>query len=209
MVFRAFFITTALALVLAPNAFASGTAPGLLMPGVTYTKRVQFTPHGPVVLNVITAPKPGGLYSLQPVLSNDAIVGREKVTAMETRLGAGATVAGVNGDLFDPATGIRAASSFGTACSSIRRSRGRTSLGIAGDGTLRPERVGMLGYWQGTGQRLRIGLNDPASANGFSLFTPAYGPVTAARAVRRGGGRGAALPERHRRRGRSPASSRT
>src|SRR6187200_2315421 len=98
---RAFFIMTALALALAPSAFAQGTTPSLLMPGVTYTKRIQFTPRGPVVLNVITAPRPGGLYSLQPVLSNEAIVGRETLTGMETRLGAGATVAGLNGDLFD------------------------------------------------------------------------------------------------------------
>src|SRR6476646_5290481 len=84
--FRGFFITTALALVLAQSALASGTAPGLLMPGVTYAKRVQFTPHGPVVLNVITAPKPGGLYSLAPALSNDSLVGREKLTDMEKRL---------------------------------------------------------------------------------------------------------------------------
>ena len=179
MVFRAFFITTALALVLAPDALASGTAPGLLMPGVTYTKRVEFTPHGPVVLNVITAPKPGGLYSLQPVLSNDAIVGRETLTAMETRLGAGATVAGVNGDLFDLGDGHPSGIVMRKGVLEHPPFSGRTSLGIAADGTLRPERVGMLGFWQGTGQRLRIGLNDPASANGFSLFTPAYGPVTA------------------------------
>ncbi len=179
VVFRAFFITTALALVLVPSAPATGTAPGLLMPGVTYTKRVEFTPHGPVVLNVITAPKPGGLYSLQPVLSNDAIVGRETLTAMETRLGAGATVAGVNGDLFDLGDGHPSGIVMRKGVLEHPPFSGRTSLGIAGDGTLRPQRVGVLGFWRGTGQRLRIGLNDPASANGFSLFTPAYGPVTA------------------------------
>ena len=66
----------------APQALAQSRRAGLLMPGVTYSKRVQFTPHGPVVLNVVTAPKPGGLYSLRPVLSNESIVGREKVTTM-------------------------------------------------------------------------------------------------------------------------------
>ena len=75
------------------------------MPGVTYTKSVEFTPHGPVVLNVITAPKPGGLYSLQPVLSNEAILGREKVTEMQKRLSPAATVAGINGDLFNSVDG--------------------------------------------------------------------------------------------------------
>jgi flagellar hook assembly protein FlgD len=175
---RAFFITAALALALAPSAFAQGTTPSLLMPGVTYTKRVQFTPRGPVVLNVITAPRPGGLYSLQPVLSNEAIVGRETLTAMETRLGAGATVAGVNGDLFDLGDGHPSGVVMRNGVLEHPPFSGRTSLGIAADGMLRPERIGMLGFWQGTGQRLRIGLNDPPSANGFSLFTPAYGPLT-------------------------------
>ena len=43
-----------------------------LMPGVTYDKQVQFTPHGPIGLTVITAPPPGaagGLYRLGPVLA--------------------------------------------------------------------------------------------------------------------------------------------
>src|SRR6188508_3834042 len=161
VVFRAFFITTALALVLAPNAFASGTAPGLLMPGVTYSKRVQFTPHGPVVLNVITAPKPGGLYSLQPVLSNESIVGREKVTSMQRRLSATATVAGVNGDLFNWNDGHPSGVLIRNGVLEHPPAADRTSVGIASDGTLHPDRVSLLGYWQGAGPRLRIGLNDP------------------------------------------------
>src|SRR4029078_10661574 len=100
VIFRALFITAALALAFAPDGFAQGTAPTLLMPAVTYAKRVQFTPRGPVVLNVITAPKPGGLYSLQPVLSNAALIAREKVTDIEKRLGTTSTTAGVNADLF-------------------------------------------------------------------------------------------------------------
>ena len=67
---RNLWIFLLLALFCVPNALAQDNAPTLLMPGVTYTKRVQFTPHGPVVLNVVTAPKPGGLYSLAPVLTN-------------------------------------------------------------------------------------------------------------------------------------------
>ena len=48
----------------------------------------------------MTAPKPGGLYALRPVLSNDTMLGRETVTSMQRRVSASATVAGVNGDLF-------------------------------------------------------------------------------------------------------------
>ena len=36
----------------------------------------------------------------------------------------------------------------------------------------------MLGFWRGTGQRLRVGLNDPPNENGYALFTRAYGATT-------------------------------
>ena len=48
----------------------------------------------------MTAPKPGGLYGLHPVLSNNTVVNRESVTAMQKRLSTAATVGGVNADLF-------------------------------------------------------------------------------------------------------------
>src|SRR4029077_15137990 len=73
--------------------------PVALIPGLTYEKQVQFTLHGPVGINVLIAPKPGGLWSLQPVLSNELIPGTEKLTAIEQRLAGSATTAGVNGDL--------------------------------------------------------------------------------------------------------------
>src|SRR5436309_1327221 len=58
-----------------------------LMPGVTYERTVQFTPHGAVVLHVLTAPRPGeekALYQLAPVLARGTVVGgRERVTQIE------------------------------------------------------------------------------------------------------------------------------
>jgi exopolysaccharide biosynthesis protein len=179
-VLRKLSIPLLLALFFAPHALAQGTAPALLMPAVTYAKRVQFTPHGPVVLNVITAPQPGGLYSLQPVLSNESIVGREKVTEMEKRMSASATVAGVNGDLFNWNDGHPSGVLIRNGVLEHPPLADRTSVGIASDGTLHPDRVSMLGYWRGTGQRLRIGLNDPPTENGYSLFTHAYGATTPA-----------------------------
>ena len=133
------------------------------MPGVTYTKRVQFTPHGPVVLNVITAPKPGGLYSLAPVLSNETIVGREKLTEMQKRLGATATTVGVNGDLLQrqrrpperrPRPQRRARASAGAGPHERRHRRRRHAA--------RRTASTMLGFWRGTGQRLRVGAERPA-----------------------------------------------
>ena len=70
------------------------------MPGVSYERQVQFTPSGPVVFHVIRAPRPGGLYALRPLLSNDTLLGRETVTSMQRRAMSSANVAGVNGDLF-------------------------------------------------------------------------------------------------------------
>ena len=59
------------------------------MPGVSYERAVQFTPHGPVALHVVRGPRPTGLYSLRPVLSNELIPGTERVTTMQKRLSAG------------------------------------------------------------------------------------------------------------------------
>jgi hypothetical protein len=51
-----------------------------------------------MVVNVLTVPRPGGLWSLKRTLSNEAIVGAERLTSIEKRLSAAAG-AGVNGDL--------------------------------------------------------------------------------------------------------------
>ena len=77
------------------------------MPNVSFQRTVQFTAHGPVVLNVLTAPRPGGLYRLKPLLSNGAIQGTERVTSMQKDISGAATVAGVNGDLFNFNDGTR------------------------------------------------------------------------------------------------------
>src|SRR2546427_9766168 len=84
-----------LALVPAPLAAAR---PVQIMPGVTYDHRVL---KGPVHAYVVTAPKPGGLYSLTPLLSNDTITGRETVSSMERRVSGQMTTIGVNGDFFN------------------------------------------------------------------------------------------------------------
>ena len=53
---RRVLIGALLAGIFAAPAPAAST---VLMPGVTYQKRIEFTAHGPVVLHVLTAPKPG------------------------------------------------------------------------------------------------------------------------------------------------------
>ncbi len=165
-------------LVPAAAAHAQGSDRSLLMPGVTYTRQVEFTPHGPVVLHVINAPKPGGLYSLLPVLSNNAIVGRERVTDMEKRVSATATVAGVNGDLFNSNDGHPSGVLIQNGVLEHQPLPGRSSIGIAGDGSLHVDRIEFKGFWDGTGQRHAVTLNELESANGVSVFTPAWGPRT-------------------------------
>jgi len=93
-----------LAAAFAVPADAQITAQSLLMPGVNYQRQIEFTSRGPVVLDVVTAPKPdGSLYTLTPALSNGSIVGTEKLTDVEKDASTAATVVGVNGDFFAPA----------------------------------------------------------------------------------------------------------
>lgn len=157
---------------------SAGAKPVVLMPGVTYEKQVQFTLHGPVVVHVLTAPRPGGLYSLQPVLSNETIPGTEKLTAIERRLGPGATTAGVSADTF---------AADGRPLGVLIRGGGlehkpdstRSSIGFDAAGLLHVDRVKLLGTVRGSGQgRNLTQINEPAPANGIALFTPAWGPAT-------------------------------
>ena len=151
-----------------------------LMPGVTYTRALVFTPHGPVGLHVIAAPRPGGIYALKPVLSNGAIVGRERVTDMEKDVSAGATVAGINGDYptaWDGPTGVLIENGGLESLPFPTRS----SIAIGANGTLDVRRVAYSGFWQGLGQRRPLnGLNQPATVGGTTIFTPAWGSQTPA-----------------------------
>ena len=167
------------AFVVAPPAGAQST---LLMPGVTYQREVEFTPHGPVVVHVVRAPRPTGLYALKPVLSNETIVGRERVTQMQRRLATSATMAGVNGDLFHWGIGHPSGMLMMNGILAAPPNPDRSSTGIGPDGTLRVERVRLNGTWQGAGQRRPIILNKTPGPNGVALFTPAYGATTPAAA---------------------------
>jgi Phosphodiester glycosidase/FlgD Ig-like domain len=185
-VFRRLLILLALAAVAAVPAGAAPkrvqvTAQQLLLPGVTYERQVEFTPHGPVVLDIVTAPRPdGSLYALQPVLSNNAVVATEKLTDMETELKTGATTVGLNGDFFaaDPGkpTGILIRNGQLDSAPALSR----TSLGIGSDGTLTVARVSFDGTWRGNGQRRQLDLNAAPAKGHTTLYTSAWGPQTPA-----------------------------
>jgi hypothetical protein len=184
-VFHRILIVVALAAVAALPAGASRRSslqespPQQLMPGVSYQRQVEFTQHGPVVLDVVTAPKPdGSLYSLQPVLSNNAIVGTEKVTDMEQELKATATTVGVNGDYFAPNPGKPTGVLIRSGQLDSAPAQARSSLGIAPDGTLTVSRVAFDGTWRGTDQRRQIDLNAAPAKSHTTLYTSAWGPTT-------------------------------
>ena len=151
----------------------------LLMPGVTYTREVDFTSRGPIVLDVLTAPKPDGqLYSLTPALSNDHLVGREPLTRLDSRVAAGATTAAIDADYFDRTTGAPSGILMQDGVLESSPSVARSSLGIGTDGTLTTGRVSFAGTWQGSGLRRPLLLNTGAKTGKFSLYTPVYGTTT-------------------------------
>ncbi len=151
----------------------------LLMPGVTYTREVDFTSRGPIVLDVVTAPKPdGSVYSLQPELSNDALRGRETLTQVESRLAAGGTTVAIDGDYFNNRSGAPTGILMQNGVLESAPAAGRSSLGIGSDGALAVAEVSLAGTWQGNGQRRPLGLNSPAGKGKFTLYTPAYGTAT-------------------------------
>jgi Phosphodiester glycosidase len=165
----------------ARHAVPDVVAQSLLMPGVSYQRQVQFTPHGPVVLDVVTAPKPdGSLYTLAPALSNNAIVGTEKLTDMEKEMTSSVTSVGVNGDYFAANPGKPTGLLMRGGVLESAPSSTRSSLGIAADGTLSVTHVSFDGTWRGTGQRRQLDLNAPPVKGHTTLYTSAWGPTTPA-----------------------------
>jgi flagellar hook assembly protein FlgD len=187
VVLRKLLIAVALAALAALPASASPDGPlqlapqTLLMPGVTYQRQVQFTPHGPVVLDVVTAPRPdGSTYTLAPALSNNAIVATEKLTDMEKDVSGASTAVGVNGDYFVANPGKPTGMLMRSGALDSAPFAARSSLGIAADGTLTVAKVSFDGTWRGSGQRRQLDLNAAPVKGHTTLYTSAWGPATPA-----------------------------
>ena len=149
------------------------------MPGVTYERAVQFTNHGPVALHIVRGPKPTGLYELRPVLSNNAIQGLERVTAMQKRLSAEATMVGINGDFYNFDSGRPSGVLMRDGVVDSPPYGDRSSVGVSAEGVVDVRRIQFFGTWKGLGQRRAVNdMNQLPGANGISLFTPSYGPAT-------------------------------
>ena len=157
--------------------------PVLVMPGVTYEHKIVFTGGGsPVSMYIITAPKPGGFYSLTPLLSNNAISGRETVSSMERRVTRRMTTIGVNGDFFNWLGGWPSGLLMQGGVMEHHPAVNRSAVGIDSAGNLHVDRVPFTASWQGfSGLGYPIGqLNEPPRANSTALFTPAWGLATPA-----------------------------
>lgn len=176
---RKLLIAAALAGLAAVPAGAQVTAQSLLMPGVSYQRQVEFTPHGPVVLDVVITPRPDGtLYTLAPALSNNAIVATQTLTDMEKDASATSTVVGVNGDFFAANPGKPTGILMRGGVLESAPASARSSLGIAPDGTLTVAGVRFDGTWHGNGQRRQLDLNAPAVKGHTTLYTSSWGPAT-------------------------------
>jgi flagellar hook assembly protein FlgD len=179
---KPFIVAALVALAVAAAASAArgttvvSSATTELMPGVTYTREVDLTAAGPVVLDVVTAPKPDGtVYSLAPVLSNDTIGATATLTRMENGLDAHATTVGLDGDYFN-ARGEPNSLLVQGGVVENESNGGRTSLGIEPDGTLQAAEVAFYGTWHASAGQRRLALN--SRKGHFALFTPAYGRST-------------------------------
>ncbi len=179
---RRLLVTALAASVLLVLVGSAAAAPRTLWPGVTFATTVQFTTHGPVALNVLTGPRPGGTTTLTPLLSNETLTGRETLTAMERRTAASGTTAGVNGDFFTLDSGLPSGILMRDGQLASPPSDARSSAGILTDGTLDVRRVTFVGTWQASGARRTLGrYNRPfAGAGSTALYTDAWGPSTPA-----------------------------
>ena len=168
-------VAFAAALLVAPAA----AQPAQLFPGTSYESGVQFTPHGPVAIHVVRGPRPVGLYRLRPVLSNESVVRRETLSAMQRRVGSQGTVVGVNGDLFAWADGRPSGILMRDGVLVSPPNGQRSSAGITLDGMLDVRRIKFFGTWRGGGQRRALNeFNKAPGKNGIALFTSDYGTST-------------------------------
>ena len=181
-VLRSALILALLVSLAAPAEEAANALTKELVPGITYTREVRKVGGARAVIHSIVAPKPGGLYDLKPVLSNETIVGRERLTSMQKRLSNHATAAGINGDLFSFGTGHPSGMLLRDSVLESRPLGGRSTLGINVDGLLRIERITFFGSWQVAGQKKApfIEFNRPLETkpNMVGLFTWRWGART-------------------------------
>ena len=171
------------------------------MPGVTYEKTVEFTPHGAVVAardHGAAAGRPAGCTSSRRCSrAARSSAARERVTQIEKDVSSRATVAGINGDLFSATDGHPAGifMSGGVLAHPPLASRSSIGVDLGRRAARRPGQV--LRDVEGHRPAPRAGgLNQQPKRRARSvLFTPAYGAARAGD-PRLGRGRAAGVPRR-------------
>lgn len=166
------------AVIFIPATAAAPVRGQSLMPGVVFSRQVEFTAHGPVALNVVQTPRPQGLYSLRVALSNGAVQGRERLTDMEKAVSTQTTAVGVSGDYFDTRWGTPSGIVIRGGVLGAGTLGGRSAAGFDARGTLHVDRTALDGSWQGTGQYRPLTLNAPPARSAVTLYTPTWGPTT-------------------------------
>jgi Phosphodiester glycosidase/FlgD Ig-like domain len=159
---------------------ATAGAVTTLLPGVTYQRQQQLISGRPVVLHVVRTPPHGGLYQLRPVLSHGTVKGRATVPAMQRSLSRQATTVGINGDLFDWASGSPTGVFLRNGVLSTPPAVQRSGLAIAFDGSLIVDRFRFLGSWTpgaNPAHPLRT-INRLVSKPGVGIYTRNYGGRT-------------------------------
>ena len=143
---------------------------------MTFEQTVQLTPNGPVIIDVMIGPRPGGVTTVETLLSDNTLVGRGTVTAMQKSFSAEATYAGVNGDFSNFQTGLPSGGLVQQGQILAEPNDARSTLGITADGSLDVRRVGFFATWKGAGSAHPLnGLNQIPPPGGVSLFTAAWG----------------------------------
>ncbi len=180
MVRRLAIISIAAAVLLHAPALASASAREL-WPGVSFRQSVQLTPEGPVVVDVLTGPRPGGATTLRPILTSGSLMTRQTLTAAEQQLSPTITLAGVNGDFFNFGSGLPSGVLLSDGQLLSPPTPDRSSAGITSDGTLVIGRVGLTSTWQGSGVSHAVtAFEHVPGPGGVGLFTSVWGAATPA-----------------------------
>jgi hypothetical protein len=167
------------ALVVAPTAQARPTQ---LMPGVTYERTLEWTGAGPVVTHVVRGPKPGGVYSLTPLLSNGTITGLDTLSSMQRAASPQMTSIGVNGDYFSYSGGWPTGVLMRGGVVEHHPATNRSALGVNPSGNVHVDRVKWAATWKGpstVAYAIRK-LNETPGTHETALYTPAWGSSTPA-----------------------------
>jgi hypothetical protein len=175
-------VLAALAAVVLPQAASGGRTSEQIMPRVRYINETRLIGGQRVVFHVVYAPKPGGVYGLRPVLSNNTVRGRQTLSAMQRHMLPKANVVGVNADFFTFATGHPNGLLVQQGVLQSRPLRGRSAVGIGLDGLLRIARIDYAGTFHvdGFGQHRLKEYNRPLAwaDNGLTLFSSRWGSHT-------------------------------